>query len=322
MTRSRTLQRWGRPALAAAMMGLCLVSGRVAAEDKAVLTISGSPVTVEEESVKCQMKLPSWISTRRLADCDSATFIDVPKTGTRLVKFEIWPKTQQINQGVRAELRDMFEARNGEEVWYRFSTIIPPGYPFDVAPDAVVAQWHERMPEGVQHRRPPIAHRLFERTFRVTVWDDAAFAANPNGNGILAFEQSGIGEGVELEYVYRVVWKQDQAGRIVAWRRIKSCSVIEMACSSGQWAKLFERSGPIGFKDAESYYFKMGIYTTHPFRTPMFVYHRGYRRGPDARAVGATDKIFTVGSASLRERPAALAATPAPGSGQPAPSRM
>src|SRR6476469_5073488 len=73
-----------------------LLLGPAHGEQKGVLTITGTPISAEEESVKCQMKPPSWVSTRRLADCDSATYIEIPKTSTRLVRFEIWPATQQI----------------------------------------------------------------------------------------------------------------------------------------------------------------------------------------------------------------------------------
>ena len=36
----------------------------------------------------------------------------------------------------------------------------------------------------------------------------------------------------------------------------------------------------------------VSIYTTRPFSQPLVVYHRGYRRNPDATSVGTTEPVF------------------------------
>ena len=90
------------------------------------LVFRGVPIEAQEELVKCDIKHVSGVSLRRLVDCDSATYITIPKkTELSVIRFEIRPENPEINQGRRAELRDMLDAVAGEEVWYRFSTLVP-----------------------------------------------------------------------------------------------------------------------------------------------------------------------------------------------------
>jgi hypothetical protein len=265
------------------------------------ITVRGTKVDVDEQSVKCEVKAPSVVSTKRLAGCDSATAITIPKTGTKLVKFEIEPGDPSISQGQRAELRDMFEAKNGDETWYRFKTLLPLDYPFDDRSRVVTAQWHERMPDGDDHKRPPLAHRVVGRGFLVTLWDDKAFdASKGTGDGVVLVNEPTIKPGVAYEYVYRFVWRPDEKGVVTGWRREETCDVAQMKCTPGPWAQYIDYKGPVGFKTAAGYYFKLGVYTTHKFATPLVVYHNGYRRGPTAASVGATDAMFKAPRVSSR----------------------
>src|SRR4051794_34658769 len=94
------------------------------------LVVQGVPVEANEESVKCDIKKIPGVSVRRLADCDSARVITFPNANDiSVIRFEIAPDSPEINEGRRAELRDMFDALNGQEVWYRFSTLVPRDFP-------------------------------------------------------------------------------------------------------------------------------------------------------------------------------------------------
>ena len=64
-------------------------------------------------------------SVKRLAGPHSAVIqSDVVRVGTRACRFTLLPG-DYVSQGHRAELRDPFNARWEEEVWYGFSTFVP-----------------------------------------------------------------------------------------------------------------------------------------------------------------------------------------------------
>ena len=257
------------------------------------ITILGQTVDVDEMSLKCGVKAIAGFSLLRLADCHSAVAMKLPKSGGSFIRFEVAPGDPQISQGWRAELRDMYVAKNGEEVWYRFSTLLPSTTALKAAHRVVTAQWHEEMPLGKPHKRPPLAHRQINGGFAVTLWDTAVFdASNGAGDGVQLVWEPRYETGVIHEYVYRIVWRQDAAGLVMAWQRKHVCSGNERTCTVGAWQVFIDRSGPIGFVDADGYYFKFGVYTTHPFSQPLVVYHRGYRRGGDASSVEATEPVF------------------------------
>ncbi len=257
------------------------------------ITILGQTVDVDETSLKCGVKAIAGFSLLRLANCHSAVAMKLPKWGAQFIRFEVAPGDPQISQGWRAELRDMYVAKNGEEVWYQFSTLLPSTTALKAAHRVVTAQWHEEMPLGKPHKRPPLAHRQINGGFAVTLWDTAVFdASNGAGDGVQLVWESRYETGVIHEYVYRIVWRQDAEGLVMAWQRKHVCSGNERTCTVGAWQAFIDRSGPIGFVDAGGYYFKFGVYTTHPFSQPLVVYHRGYRRGGDASSVEATEPVF------------------------------
>ena len=226
-------------------------------------------------------------------DCDSATYITIPKkTELSVIRFEIRPENPEINQGRRAELRDMLDAVAGEEVWYRFSTLVPRDFPKG-APQVVVAQWHEQLAQGEPSRRPPLAHRLVDGVFIVTLWNEETYdRSDGKGHGIILFQDPGYAFGSVYEYVYRIVWSPVGQGNVTGWRREQACSFADTACKPGHWHRFISYRGPIGYEVAKGYYFKFGIYTVRPFESPLIVYHRAYQRGPNPYAVRATEKIF------------------------------
>ena len=94
--------------------------------------------------------------------------------GLSAARFEIRPDDPKVSDGYRAELRDAYVASPGEEIWYRFSTLIP-AQVADADESLVLAQWHDRKTRGRPARRPPLALRLVRGALRVTLWNDAVF---------------------------------------------------------------------------------------------------------------------------------------------------
>src|SRR5262249_50303986 len=92
--------------------------------------------------------------------------------------------------------------------------------------------------------------------------------------------------GVFYEFIYRIVWSPDSRGHVTGWRREADRTAVP---PDGGWSCFVEYRGEVGYAGALSYYFKMGVYTTHPFMRPMSVYHRDFEDGPTAAAVGASE---------------------------------
>src|SRR3954470_12247131 len=104
------------PALAAALLTYSAAAEYVVPSASKTITMFGKAVAVDETSLKCGVKAIKGASLLRLADCDSALEMKLPKSGISFIRFEVAPGDPQISQGWRAELRDMYVAKNGEEV--------------------------------------------------------------------------------------------------------------------------------------------------------------------------------------------------------------
>src|SRR3954470_12930806 len=191
MTRAIACARTSRVSIAfLALLALAPAAAVEAVPPRAptTLVVQGVPVEANEESVKCDIKKIPGVSLRRLADCDSARIITFPSANDiSVIRFEIAPDAPEINEGRRAELRDMFDAVNGQEVWYRFSTLVPRDFPSSSPYRVVLAQWHEQMPRGDPQRGPPLAHRLIDGVFTVTLWNDPVYEQS-EGDGIVLFQ--------------------------------------------------------------------------------------------------------------------------------------
>jgi hypothetical protein len=275
----------------------CAAGGAMAAQEEVV--IEGVPVVVTEESIKCDIDpadVPKDISVKRLVDCNSAELveIDLPGESIAAIKFTISPDDKKISSGTRAELRDMHVAKNGDETWYRFSTLLPGDFPMESKHRLVMAQWHERVNEGQESLRPPLSHRLWDGRFVVTLWNGERIKklGTKKGDGEILHSQPELQREVFHEYAYKVVWSPEDDGEIVGWRR--QCQPIDLACTNGVWEEFIRYNGPTGYTDKEvnGYYFKIGLYTVREFDVPFTAYHNGYGRGASAADIGLTDPMF------------------------------
>lgn len=244
-------------------------------------------------SVKCDMGAIPNISKKRLADCDSATLFqraDEDITDS-VVLFHIDPDDKKISNGNRAELRDMYEAVNGEEIWYRISTKLPSDFPIDEQHRLVLSQWHERTPEGAPSLRPPLSHRLWNGRFVVTLWNqDRIDRQGIEGDGEILFEMPEIELGVYYDFIYKTVWSSGNTGQIVGWMR--KCSQTGDTCEDSPWREIIRNDGPNGYPGVLGYYFKYGLYTVSEFDTAFMAYHKDYQAGANASAIGVTDPVF------------------------------
>ena len=258
------------------------------------LIVHGQPM-VEAESIKCGDDKIEGISTKRLANCDSAVMVDLSYHGGdfQAVRFMISPDDAKISQGTRAELRDLHESHNGDVSWYRFSTLLPLDFPVDAKHRLVLAQWHERIHEGGESLRPPLSHRLWDNRFVVTLWNaDRVGGRGLKGDGEILFELPELELGRFYEFVYRIHWSGDDDGSITGW--LRTCPPLNPDCPGSLWSRIIDYHGQTGYPNSqiESYYFKLGLYTVSEFETPFTAYHRDYHRGDSAADIGLTDPVF------------------------------
>lgn len=206
-------------------------------------------------------------SKKRIIAPHSLAFVDVE--GVNAARFEIRPDDRKVSDGYRAELRDPYIAAPGEEVWYRFRTLIPRDFPFHRRHSVVLAQWHDRKVKGQPAQRPQLALRLVDGSLRLTLWNDAVFAAQgERGDGLFVYETRDFPRGEWLDMRYRVKWSPGDDGLAQVW--INGRQVTDYR-------------GPIGYKaDVYGPYFKLGIYTVHEFDEPFYVYHTDFGRAASA----------------------------------------
>lgn len=284
-------ETWKIPAtLLAAVMAAPLAL----AEEKAEVVIRGQPFSLDVESFKCEIGDTPDISTKRLVGCDSAELIELSHDDFDLkaVRFEIRPHDPKISDGTRAELRDMHEAVNGEETWYRFASLLPEDFAIDSPHRLVISQWHERVREGHKSLRPPISHRLWNGRFVVTLWyEQLVEEKGLDGDGEIIFERPSLERGVLHEFAYKVLWSSGADGEIVAWKR--TCDLLADPCTAA-WREIIRHEGANGYDSADvrSYYFKLGLYTVTDFEVPYVAYHKGYHVGTSAKQVGLDDPMF------------------------------
>jgi len=195
--------------------------------------------------------LAGW-NTRRLVHADSAVVQDHVE-GRRAVRIELRPG-DYVSEGWRAELRDPYLARVGQDLWYGFSTLVPTDYPIGEDNSCMLAQWHD----WTNPVRPMLANRFNKGTFYVT-HDNAGIEER------VLYQDPAFARGVWHDFVYHARWSEGPDGFIEGW--IDGRKVVEFRGST-----LYPGSklGP---------YFKFGVYCTTDVKVPHVAYDADYSRG-------------------------------------------
>ncbi len=205
-------------------------------------------------------------SVKRLAGTHSAVIqSEIVRVGTRACRFELRPG-DYVSEGHRAELRDPFNARWEEEVWYGFASLLSPEHFGSGEIGCVLAQWHDQAKLGDPSGKPPIALRFKGGRLRVT----GAYGKFASDDPDRRYEFASVPDfalGAWHDFVFRVFWSRHGDSEIEAWLDRE---------------RLFEWRGPLAYEnEAEGPYFKLGAYWSPPGATPCVVYHDNYSRGRD-----------------------------------------
>lgn len=207
--------------------------------------------------------LEGW-SLKRLAGAHSAQVqSDVVRVGERACRFELRPG-DYVSQGYRAELRDPYNVRWDEVVWYGFSTFIPKDFDLPSSCGCVLAQWHDQAKLGDPSGKPPIAVRY--RSGRLFFTGAYGRSASPDPD--IRYEFASVADfqrGRWHDFVFRISWSRHEMSEIQAW--LNGAGIID-------WR------GPLAYEnEEEGPYFKLGLYWSPPGPKPIVAYHDNFSRG-------------------------------------------
>ncbi len=244
-----------------------LAGGSALAANPAIeaATPEAADATRHSEVVQLDFEVGSfqgWDVRRLVGPYSGAMETDIVRHGRYAARFEL-RNGDRVSHGWRAEIKDRHNVSFGRDVWYAFSTYLPPDYP-DHDYSCVLAQWHDQAELGDPSGKPPIAHRIRDGRFYVTLAASPMASDSPEHRGVL-FETSENVKGVWHDYVYRVHWPNGGPGEIEMWLNGK---------------QVVDYRGPLGYANQiRGPYFKFGMYCAEDVPQPHVVYHDSYRRG-------------------------------------------
>lgn len=226
-------------------------------------SISASQVAFDTVHLDFETGAFDGWSVKRLARPHSARIqSEVVRVGTRACRFELRPD-DYVSQGHRAELRDPFNARWEQEVWYGFASLLPLEHFADVA-ECVLAQWHDQAKLGDPSGKPPIAVRYKAGALKIT----GAYGKFASDNPDIRYEfasMPGFSLGRWHDFIFRVFWSRHGESEIETWL-------------DGE--RVIGWRGPLAYEnEAEGPYFKLGAYWSPPGNRPCVAYHDNYSRG-------------------------------------------
>ena len=183
-------------------------------------------------------------------------------------RFEVRKTDQIINGGWRAEFKDKYTAMPGDRVWHSFEFLIPEDF-VTREKSVVIAQWHDQKVDGIPAQRPQLSLRMVCGYVHVYLWNDMAWE--------FSCAKGGCGEGPGLLLFSSPVERE-------RWNKIE----FEVVWSAGDDGLIdIKLNGQDGMRytgsttyadDIYGPYFKVGIYTVHPFEDPIVVYYKKYKR--------------------------------------------
>jgi peptide/nickel transport system ATP-binding protein len=203
--------------------------------------------------------------TKKFAASYSGQIVTNPvRRGRYAARFEL-RSGDDTGDGVRAEVKEMYCAPLGREIWYSLSTFIPPEFPIVETP-VVITQWHasEDAGEKAAARSPVLAHRYINGNLIIDIRCSSQKIQHANdASGKVLYEQKNFPKGVWHDFLYRIRWSYRSDGLVDCWLDGKP---------------IIDYRGPVGYNDTRGPYFKFGLYH-HGGDKPCIIYHDEYRRG-------------------------------------------
>jgi hypothetical protein len=194
---------------------------------------------------------------------------EIVRAGTKACRFEIRPG-DRVSQGLRAELRDWYNAPFETDTWYGFSTYLPRDFAPPRGVGVVLAQWHDQAELGDPAGKPPLAIRYLDGVLRFTGAFSEVASQNPDRRYVF-HELPDVPRETWLDFVFRIHWSRAGDSSIDGYLGGK---------------KLFRFDGPLGYRnEIKGPYFKLGVYASGEIDGPLVVYHDNYSRADSYDAV-------------------------------------
>lgn len=224
-----------------------------------------STVTLDFESGD----FSGW-SVRRLARSYSAVIQEeVVRIGTRACRFEI-RQGDEVSQGLRAELRDWYNAPFDRDIWYGFSTFIPADFRPPDGVGVVLAQWHDQAEIGDPSGKPPVAIRYRDGALHFTgAFSEVASHEPDRRYAFHVIDDVSLGQW--HDFVFRIRWSRQADSQVDAYL---------------DGSRIFGFEGPLGYcNQIRGPYFKFGVYASGEIQEPLVAFHDNYSRGDSFLAV-------------------------------------
>jgi hypothetical protein len=216
-----------------------------------------------------------WI--KKFAASYSGQIVRMPvRRGKYAARFEL-RAGDDTGDGIRAEVKEMYCAPLGREIWYSFSTFIPQDFPIVETP-TVITQWHasEDSGEGLAARSPVLAHRYANGDLVI----DSRFSRQKtqranDGISKVLYKHVNFPRGMWHDFLYRIRWSYLPDGLVECWLDGK---------------QIIAYKGPVGYNDDNGPYFKFGLYH-HDGISPFIIYHDEYSRGFSRKDVSSYGEL-------------------------------
>ena len=222
---------------------------------------TAAPVVRDFESGR----LDGWVP-QVVAPYSVTVVTDIVRRGRYAARFEVRQGDRPGSRGYRAELQDIYDAPAGAELWYGFSTYIPPEFPIQKN-RCVIGQWWappDNKTEKDARRSPALAHRYENGIFRVTLrFSQEKTQSRNDGRQRVLLEVRNFPRGTWHDSVYRVRWSSGDDGIVEGWL---------------DGTKVIDYRGSVGYNDRRAPYFKVGLYRDDVPETYV-VHFDEYRRG-------------------------------------------
>jgi len=203
-----------------------------------------------------------WSVRRLTRDYSAVIQREIVRSGTNACRFEI-RDGDRVSQGLRAELRDWYNAPCEEDTWYAFSTWLPADFNPPAGVGVVLAQWHDQAELGEPAGKPPLAIRYLDGALRFTGAFSQVASHDPDKRYVF-HEIPDVPRETWLDFSFRIHWSQAGDSRIEARLGDET---------------LFDFTGPLGYRNQiKGPYFKLGVYASGDIVDPLVVYHDDYRR--------------------------------------------
>ena len=197
-----------------------------------------------------------------------------------IVHFVVHPVARK---GIRQELVYGPKAQPSEarqfEVWLRLPTTTIGSSLSGEFKSVTLARWNENITAG--GKRPPLSLRLRQGHLVATVWNDALYKQDAEGDGLVVFDQA-----VDADRWYRVsgcLQFEPHHGKVKI--QIQSCK-LERDCLTAAVDTQYTGQPGFGFSDSIDYEFRLGVYSSAPSASTKSVFV------VDDRIVSDQAKVF------------------------------